>query len=912
MAPPARRDNTLADEDLLVRGGFQSQLGRTLRQSESWAGDARARALKRPDYDSLLSAMLHAARKWGLVVEVPTPFGASLGWQLKTSSIVFKRGTGTARAGAMDNAYFRDLYANLAEALVNPTHGLFQLEAREHTAQVESERREFREIRFRYGPKEQAELEASEARLREIGEAKRFLPVLYCSPTMELGVDISALNVVYLRNVPPTPANYAQRSGRAGRSGMPSLVLTYSAARSPHDQYFFADPPAMVHGEVRTPTLDLANEDLVRSHLNAVWMACTDARLDPSIAKVIDPDEANKLPLREAVRTGFSDSTIAPRAREAMLRVLNLLDDELSPVLAPWFSSSAALADDVIHGALTRFDRAFNRWRELFLSAARQRDLSRKIIDTHALPERERNAARVLHGQSIDQLNLLQRGTESSSSDYYTYRYLATEGFLPGYNFPRLPLTAFIPGTMDSRTPGAYLQRPRFLALSEFGPRSLVYHEGRAYRVTAAMLGVRDTTGGNDTALVTDVVTICRQCGAGHFRSDPNDQDVSHCRACGTALTDGSDIVRNLYRIENVSTRPAERITVNDEERRRQGFELQTTFRWARRESGQSDVRAVVVKDAEGVAARLNYGPGAEISRINKGLRRRANQQQHGFMINPVNGQWAKLEDDDAGADDDPTRTRAQLIVPWVKDQKNALLLHLGELGSSETTIATVQYALKRGIESLFQLEESELLAEPLPSRKERRAVLFYEATEGGAGVLTRLVHDEDALARVAHAALGAMHFDIPDFGQPMPRVPRVSDVDGADCVAGCYRCLLSYYNQPDHLILDRKDEPAIAILLRLAGSKTSLVRGAKSVDPDATSDAGFEATTHGLPVPDARDVEMGGSRAHAVWRPARVAVLVEGAATAPWADKGVQTVHWPAEEVARIDALTTLRRWLT
>jgi hypothetical protein len=31
------------------------------------------------------------------------------------------------------------------------------------------------------------------------------LPVMFCSPTMELGVDISALNTVYLRNVPPTP-----------------------------------------------------------------------------------------------------------------------------------------------------------------------------------------------------------------------------------------------------------------------------------------------------------------------------------------------------------------------------------------------------------------------------------------------------------------------------------------------------------------------------------------------------------------------------------------------------------------------------------------------------------------------------------------------------------------------------------
>jgi ATP-dependent helicase YprA (DUF1998 family) len=93
---------------------------------------------------------------------------------------------------------------------------------------------------------------------------------------MELGVDIAALNAVYLRNVPPTPANYAQRSGRAGRSGQAALVLTYCSAQAPHDQYFFRDPKAMVHGEVRPPLLDLANRDLVESHLSAVWLACTE------------------------------------------------------------------------------------------------------------------------------------------------------------------------------------------------------------------------------------------------------------------------------------------------------------------------------------------------------------------------------------------------------------------------------------------------------------------------------------------------------------------------------------------------------------------------------------------------------------------------------------------------------------
>ena len=117
-------------------------------------------------------------------------------------------------------------------------------------------------------------------RLREAGEANRFLPVLFCSPTMELGVDIAALNAVHMRNMPPTPANYAQRGGRAGRSGQAALVVTYASSQSPHDQYFFQQPKAMVHGEVRAPILELANRDLIDSHLQAAWLSCVDQPLD--------------------------------------------------------------------------------------------------------------------------------------------------------------------------------------------------------------------------------------------------------------------------------------------------------------------------------------------------------------------------------------------------------------------------------------------------------------------------------------------------------------------------------------------------------------------------------------------------------------------------------------------------------
>ena len=68
--------------------------------------------------------------------------------------------------------------------------------------------------------------------------------------------------------------------------------------------------------------------------------------------------------------------------------------------------------------------------------------------------------------------------------------------------------------------------------------------------------------------------------------------------------------------------------------------------------------------------------------------------------------------------------------------------------------MATLQYALKRGIEATFQLEEAELAAEPLPSKDDRKTILFYESAEGGAGVLTRLANDPAAMSRVAVKAL--------------------------------------------------------------------------------------------------------------------------------------------------------------
>src|SRR5436305_6517973 len=110
---------------------------------------------------------------------------------------------------------------------------------------------------------------------------------------MELGVDIASLNVVNMRNVPPTPANYAQRSGRAGRSGQPALVITYCSRGSPHDQYFFKRPDRMVSGKVAPPRLDLTNEDLLRAHVHAIWLAETGLSLGDTLKQILDVSGEN-------------------------------------------------------------------------------------------------------------------------------------------------------------------------------------------------------------------------------------------------------------------------------------------------------------------------------------------------------------------------------------------------------------------------------------------------------------------------------------------------------------------------------------------------------------------------------------------------------------------------------------------
>lgn len=138
--------------------------------------------------------------------------------------------------------------------------------------------------------------------------------------------------------------------------------------------------------------------------------------------------------------------------------------------------------------------------------------------------------------------------------------------------------------------------------------------------------------------------------------------------------------------------------------------------------------------------------------------------------------------------------------------------------------MASLEAALKQGLQVYFQLEDDELAAEPLPDRGDRRQLLIYESAEGGAGVLRRLLDAPGDLALVAREALQLCHFD-PDTGEDQDHAPGATE----RCEAACYDCLMSYRNQRDHALLDRQAIRDVLLELSRASVSTSPTEAPRS-----------------------------------------------------------------------------------
>lgn len=750
------------------------------------------------------------------------------------------------------NEFFQKLYLTMSDVLKTDGSALFDFEAEEHTAQVSSEEREDLEMRFRATQKDEEEWKK-----KHPSKLFKRLPLLFCSPTMELGIDISALNYVYMRNIPPTAANYVQRAGRAGRSGQQAMSVSYCTSMSPHDQWFFNHPEDMVQGVVKEPTLDLSNEALIKNHLHSIWMSAACVDLPGTVAQALDLTKVPDYPVLPDVLKSLQSEAITKKAVELGKSVLAQVASELKDQRSTWYDKD--YVERTMNQSAKEFQAAFDGWRSLYNATRKQIQEANDIILGAGYSKDEQAIANRRHQDARRQKQKLeQTSSTSTNNDFYIYRYLASQGFLPGYNFPALPLLAWLPAPNGQTEEDTVLARARFLGLSEFGPRNLIYHRGRIYRIDRLKINASAGTTTAGAQLPTKAVVVCPNCGYAHDLDD--DKIFNACENCGTALSP-DDVLQGLYKVSMVETTEVEHITLEDENRRSQGFETQTLFRFAKSPAGKPQTKVIEVKNGDKVTATLTYAPAASVWRANLGWKHRKNQKTKGFVINPITGYWRNegpdaeetKEKEDKVQDKGPVQT----IVPFVSDTRNILLLEpkIESATASVVTMATLQAAIKRAIEQVYQVESSEIFVEPIPNALDRRMILIYESGEGGAGVLRNIVKNPNAVKTIAEAALKLMHYE-KDDGQNWDADHMEQFDRKTDCVAGCYSCLLTYYNQPEHDKIDRRDPDALRFLVSLTQCVADVDESAETeaaVQTEGTTIERFKAKAlaAGFKVPD-------------------------------------------------------------